>query len=464
MKTLAARLLLAALALPLPLSATPHDQPGDYALQLPLQLAPAAALQRLALPAQVLVNLQSGGYRDLRIFNAAGQPVPMALAQAEPGAAVRQQIELPAWPLLGPPSTTELDGLSLRIEERDGQRVVQLDTATPQAAQQQVLGALLDARTVSAPLVALGLQAELPEGQPVTFSLHASRDLSHWRLLGRSVLFNTGSSRLGTSEIPLAGVDVQDHYLRISWHGDSGQPLAVRVPGATLTTASGPASLPPIEVELSAAVRLDAHNLHFALPFATPLTGLRITPADNNVLIPLRVLGRNARSQPWTPLASGLVYRLHTDGQPQASAALALPGRAFRELQLQADHRTPGFTAAPAIHLQFAPVQLVFLASGEPPFVLAAGRTDAASGYLPLGSLIPDYRNGQEHALPQARLAATGSPRVAPAAPQVTAAPASDDLPARSLLLWGVLLLGVVALGLMAAALLRQSGQPPESH
>lgn len=461
-------LLLAALGWPLPALCVPADapanQPQSYALQLPLTLAAGTALQRLALPAQVLVNLQSASYSDLRIFNAAGQPVPMALAQAEPGADRRQQIQLPAWPLLGPASTTELDGLSLRIEERDGQRVAQISTgnaSNPAAA--QVLGALLDARAVSEPLVALQLQAELPEAQPVTFSLHASRDLSHWQLLGRTVLFQAGATRLGDSELILNPVDIRDHYLRITWSGAAGQPAAARVQAATLTTSSGHISSSPVEAALATPALLDSHTLNFTLPFATPLSGLRITPPDSNVLIPLRVLGRNERSQPWTPLASGLVYRLQTDDALQESAALPLPGRAFRELQLQADQRTPGFSAAPAISLQFAPVQLVFLASGDGPFVLAAGRAHTPAAYLPMASLIPDYRSGQENRLPLAQTAQARPDAAATAgAPLVQAAPGSGNgLPVRSWVLWGVLLLGVLALALMAGALLRQMRQPP---
>jgi len=170
----------------------------------------------------------------------------------------------------------------------------------------------------------------------------------------------------------------------------------------------------------------------------------------------------------------------------QTSGPVALPGLAFRELQLQADAKTPGFGAPPAISLQFESVQIVFLASGGGPFVLAAGRAGTAGAYLPMASLIPDYRSGQENTLPLAQADLAGQPGTAGAsgaagvpdqpdqpgvgtapgqsAPLVVAAPGTGDgLPLRSWVLWGVLLLGVLALALMAGVLFRQAKLPPAS-
>ncbi len=75
--------------------------------------------------------LQSPAYADLRIFNAAGQPVPMALASVPtPTSTQEHSVKLPAYPILGAEGAAAagLEGLSLRIEERQGKRVVQLNT------------------------------------------------------------------------------------------------------------------------------------------------------------------------------------------------------------------------------------------------------------------------------------------------------------------------------------------------
>ncbi|MEZ5629749.1 MAG: DUF3999 family protein, partial [Burkholderiaceae bacterium] len=108
-----------------------------------------------------------------------------------------------------------------------------------------------------------------------------------------------------------------------------------------------------------------------------------------------------------------------------------------------------------------APAQLVFVASGGPPFTLAAGRADAAGTYLPLPSLIPGYEPGAQGRLPEAILAGAAPAVATPtAAPVATIAPGGQrDL--RQWTLWAVLVAGVLALGGMAWALMRQLGKPP---
>eukprot|EP01031_Cornospumella_fuschlensis_P007656 gene7656-9483_t len=165
-------------------------------------LAADAPLQRVLLPAEVLVRLQNPGYADVRLFNGAGQPVPMALAGVAAASAPEESVVLPAFPILGAPGTpgqAGLEGLSLRVEEQQGRRVVQIDTAgtagTPgTAGAQTVRGALLDARSVQLPVARMALDADLPAGQPVTFTVQASRDLKNWRPLAETVLYRADAA------------------------------------------------------------------------------------------------------------------------------------------------------------------------------------------------------------------------------------------------------------------------------
>lgn len=454
------------------------NNPQSYALRLPLATVPGAALQRVALPAQVLAALQTADYRDIRIFNAQGQPVPMALAAGGAAvlAATEQQVTLPAYPILGgagaSAGTLAQEGLSLRIEEQQGRRVVQINTSagTPAAPSgQQVLGALFDTRTLGAPVVSLALDVDLPPAQPVSFQVATSRDLTHWSPLASTVLYRApaqegaagaaGAAQLGSSTIHLTGADLKDQYLRVTWApaqggAEPGSNVALR--GATVTTSrSAAATRPSVQVNLPAHNK--PHELGFSLPFATPVAAIGITPQGSNVLVPVRVLGRNTNQQPWTPLAQAVVYSLQTAGAAQRSAAITLPthrGTSWRDIRIEADAKTPGFTAPPAVSVEFDPVQLVFVASGDAPFTLAAGLAAsdaqaASSAYLPLPSLVPGYQPAQENTLPLARVDA-----------QVTAIQAPDlssKTPTRTLVLWGVLLLGVLALGVMAWVLLRQT-------
>ena len=455
-------------------AAADANSPAAYAIRVPVTLAADAPLQRVVLPAEVLVRLQSPGYADVRLFNGAGQPVPMALAGVAAASAPEELVTLPAYPILGATSTgtAGLEGLSLRIEERQGQRVVQIDTAATTttagpATPQAVRGALLDARNVQLPVARMALDVDLPAGQPVTFRVQASKDLKHWQPLAETVLYRadaaaapTAPGRLGNEQIDLQRADLKGHYLRVTW-GDA----AVTLRGATLATSRSTGPRERVSASMVTPALANPRELVFALPFATPVAALAITPPGSNVLIPVRVLGRNHREQPWSPLASAVVYKMATGGKEQASGPVELGGASVREIKIEADPKTPGFAAAPALALQFEPAQLVFLASGQGPFTLAAGlpgATAAASAFLPLASLVPGYQPAQENQLPVA-LADVARADITGGKPAdgalVPAAAASGGISTRSAVLWGVLLAGVAALGLMAWLLLRQTKQ-----
>lgn len=455
-------------------AAADANSPAAYAIRVPVTLAADAPLQRVILPAEVLVRLQSPGYADVRLFNGAGQPVPMALAGVAAASAPEESVTLPAYPILGATSTgtAGLEGLSLRIEERQGQRVVQIDTAATTttvgpATPQAVRGALLDARNVQLPVARMALDVDLPAGQPVTFRVQASKDLKHWQPLAETVLYRadaaaapTAPGRLGNEQIDLQRADLKGHYLRVTW-GDA----AVTLRGATLATSRSTGPRERVSASMATPALANPRELVFALPFATPVAALAITPPGSNVLIPVRVLGRNHREQPWSPLASAVVYKMATGGKEQSSGPVELGGASVREIKIEADPKTPGFAVAPALGLQFEPAQLVFLASGQGPFTLAAGlpgATAAASAFLPLASLVPGYQPAQENTLPVA-LADVARADITGGKPAdgalVPVAAASGGISTRSAVLWGVLLAGVAALGLMAWLLLRQTKQ-----
>jgi hypothetical protein len=455
--------ILVALAAPCAMAGAADDgNPKAYAQRLPIMLAEGAALQRLLLPAQALVRMQTSQLHDVRVFNAQGQAVPMALAAvAAPSTTTTQSVMLDAYPIVGPASAVSLEGLSLRIEERQGKRVVQLGSAGPSgpATTVQLLGVLLDARAVTAAVVELTLDADLPVAQPVAFTVEASEDLKNWRALTDTVLYRAADGvSLGAQRMALPAANVKDQYLRITWRDANGlaEP-SVTVRGATLTTSQARKVVPRVTASIATPALSSPHELSFALPFAAPLAAIQIKPMGNNVLIPVRVWGRNDRTQPWNLLASTVVYRLHNQGKEQASAAVQLPGSSFKELRLEADTKTSGFASAPAVTVHFELTQLVFVASGAAPFTLAVGLANAASSYLPLASLVPGYQAGQENTLPLARVDADEAVVVPTAALSTSDAPTT-----RSLVLWGILLLGVLLLALMAWLLAKQTSKPAQ--
>ena len=75
--------------------------------------------------------MQTADLRDLRVFNGAGQPVPLALDRASPDtrAPAPPAIALPALPILADAQagSTAGAGLSLRVEDGPGGRYTGTD-------------------------------------------------------------------------------------------------------------------------------------------------------------------------------------------------------------------------------------------------------------------------------------------------------------------------------------------------
>ncbi|MGP1628672.1 MAG: DUF3999 family protein, partial [Giesbergeria sp.] len=440
--------LLMLVALPLAVGAAPPpEQPAAYAAQWPIEAPAGAALLQLALPAEVLGQLQTADARDLRVFNAAGVAVPLALDR-NAGAAIASPpapalIELPARPILGGVPGATNGGVSVRIAEAPDGRVIQLEapaspTSTP-ASTAPTLGVLMDARAIDRPIAAVHIDADLPDAQPVRFTLESSSDLQHWRARGEVTVYRFDAKLSTPARVALADPALKDQFLRLRWSGAGLAPASVQVRGALLEptlTQVAPTRL-KLPLTLPASAAPNAHAIEWRLAFATPLAALDIRANGGNTLVPVRVLARNGREQPWMLLARHVVFSLTQDGRTQHSAPVELGNaRSWRDWRIEADPGTPGFSTPPALTAELAPLKVVFVASGSAPFTLAAGRADAPPAALALTSLMPQYTPQALAQLPRATLHASDVDAAVP-----TTSPDSGT-PLHQWLLWGVLIAG----------------------
>lgn len=439
------RWLLALILMAGPLAA--QTRPGDYTVQLPVTPAPGGGVQRLAVPARALAAVRTPDLADLRIFDAAGDAVPIALADLGRRREARTVV-LPALPILGRPGALRVTGLSLRIDERGGERIVGIDGAVAPGADATVLGVLFDTRAITAPATAITLAADLPAQQPITFIVEASTDLKDWQQVGTRVIYRGTTASAGASSdaeaaIALADIDLEDRYLRLRWRSDAPLVAPVTVRSAMIATARPADTGPAAQVRITGAATDDPRVLAFAVAFKAPLASIAIAVPGDNSVIPVRVLGRDNREQPWTPIGAGTLSTLAGGTSPPIVLT-----RGFAEMRVEADPRTAGFPAATTITLAFAPVEILFVASGRAPFTLAAGRAATLPAYLPAATLVPDGRVASEAALPRATVA-SGDVTLA-------ATPPGDGRPRRDWILWGVLVAGTLALLGMVAVLLRK--------
>lgn len=440
-------LVLAAM-LVAPASAASGDEPGAYAVHVAIKPAPGSPLQRLELPARVLLAARSADLADVRVFDGQGKPVPIALLST-PTAGQRQVVPLPVLPILGPEDSLGVAGISLRVEDRRGTSVVRVDGSPQGSGAAKLLGVLLDTRSIADRVAGLSLDVTTPAGQPVTFTIEQSSDLDAWEPLATKVIYRA-KQKARTETIALPEQDLHGRYLRVTWQATSQLLSPVEVKSAAAVVIH-----PATAAQVSRAILSipgDPHTITFTLPFAARVAALEIAGTGGDMVVPIRILGRDGPEQPWQPLAAGSVFRVAGSGGQRVNSAFDLHGTRLRTLRIEADARTAGFTSTPRIAVRFAPVQVLFLASDPGPYTLAAGRIDASAAFLPASDLA-QASGVAPSAAPAASVASEADPVVA-------ALVADEGTPWRRWALWGVLLAGTGLLAGMVWLLVRRRDRP----
>jgi hypothetical protein len=451
------RLLAAALALCAGWAAADGPGPRDFAWRAPIELPAGAGVARMDLPASALMQLQSSDARDLRVFNGAGEPVAFAL-MAPPGLAPGPRTKTRTYPALplysaAAGAARPKGSMQVRIADASGGRSVwvQMDGA-PAPGTPTLNAVLFDTQGERQPVTALELQATLPANTPVWISASTSADLAQWTplaLRGRVYRFEGEGAPANLTLQFDAPVQLEKRYLRLDWDGQQG----VSVQGIAGVVAAGTPAPERLKGALAAPQAASGNAVEIDTGFLTPIAALALATPQDNTLLPVRVLGRNDASQPWRLLGQTVVYRLSNGPQASSNAPLELHGASARRLRIESTTGANLATARLAASVEFEPAQVVFVATGATPFELAAGRGDAASIALPLGTIASTLGNDRKpQDLPLARVGAgvlqepeTGLlARVLPGSP------------AKATVLWIVLAAGVLLLGGVAFSLMRQ--------
>ncbi|WP_408015442.1 DUF3999 family protein [Sabulicella rubraurantiaca] len=411
------------------------DTPADFALRLQVLPVPNASVQNLELPAAVLASSVSPKLADLRLFDANGRLLPVALVEAD--GAVRQNALRPM-PVLGAVDALRRTGVSLRLGA-DGSVQVVPANGDFDTAGSVLLAILLDARQLSGTATSLLIDAEVPASQPITFTVEASSDLMTWRWLGQSTAFEPGASPIAV-QVPLRASDVRGAWLRVTWSAIPRLLAPVTVRDAMLTTRRPSAD---VLVEANLAGASGGAAWQFSLPFTTAVRSIGLMTTQAEVIVPYRLLGRAAPEQAWTLLGTAVAR------QPGAGevSRIVLHRTDLKEFRVESERTGVAFTAAPRLQLGLAPHMLVFAAAGPAPYTLAVGRAGDSAAFLPPGVL------HAEQGLTYASVDVPSDWRLSVA---------SDDERAalrRRALLWAALAAGTATLGFIAWSLWRRSAQ-----
>ncbi len=433
------------------------EAPSDFTWRAPLELPAATSMARVSLPAQALVQLQSSDARDIRVFNGTGEAVAFAIMAPPktPPAPVATTRSYPALPLYSTARGTRqpTGSTQVRIQE-DGQRSVWVHmSGSPVPGAPRLNSALFATKEEEQTLSGLVVQGTVPPNTPVAISVSTSPDLSQWNtraVRGRLYRFEGEGAPVNMTLEFERPVKLEGQFLRLDWGNQEGVSLTA-VSGVIAAAAPARAR---VRAELAAPQATGAGAVELTTGFLTPLAGLALTTPRANSLLPVRILGRNEASQPWRLLAQTVVYRLADAGGEAVNPSVALHGASARWLRVEASNGADLATAQLQATAEFEPLQLVFVATGDGPFQLAAGHARSKPAALPLATITSALGSSRKpEDLPAASIGTSivSTPDAGPLARFLPRA-----VPGKTAVLWGVLLAGVLLLAGVAWSLLRQ--------
>lgn len=450
--------------------------PADYANVIPIQTRGESAAWQFELDSSVYAGSVDPDLRDLAVFNAAGQAVPMTIRPVElPDSQVEQRAPVP---VLALPDDrrggTDVD-LHLVVERDAAGRLRRLETQStgepPVAVEPREW--LLDLAAFDRGIDYLELDWDVPRDKVIArFEVSGSNDLQRWDLLNADatvVMIEQDGARIERRNIDLSTTRLR--YLRLL-RTDDGLPLAgLRAEAGRTRHVAGSARVQWLQAaSVERLGELDAGKTRFlyVLNPAVPATDVKVNLSSDNAVAQLDVLA-SADEAPasgrWVRRARFVAFRLLQDGDVIDNGFAALtPGPRIRSLRL--DSATP-LAAPPDVVVGYRPARLLFLAEGNGPFLLAVGSASERYPDYPIEPALVSLRSrfGPEW---QPAVADLGDSRASAGAKALR--PAQQPVNWKRWLLWSVLIGAAAVVGGIAISLLRGSGegrgeerqQPPE--
>lgn len=435
--------------------------PEDFTAQHPLVPVDATQpfqegrLYRLVLPPNVLLDLQREDQGDLCIFNADDVPVLRGFADTANDRRTVPGSITTLYPLWG---TTDEEASSIRPPvdvSIDEARLLASPSARPDG--KILMGYIAALPATGLPLEKLSFIWDKGNSDTVRFSVQSGNDLVNWRTLSDGetlVRFDGPEGSLENSTITLRTRRV-DRYIRLLFEPGRA-PEAIRQID-TLSHASGDSLLSfntsPSPVSGPDQPAIVEYRLgDGSLPGGLPLVALDLALPKPGQYARVRVLTRFGDQGAWLDQGTVTLFSLLRQDTLVRNQPIPLRGSIANRIRLERVDGTP-FTEAPVLTVRYRPVELYFLAQGNPAYTLAWGGRRPVTG---VSSDIEDLRRMSE---PE-----TNEVILDPEIPlHIQRIKASDTPPAEAppvtnwetILLWGALVFGTMLLAAMAWRLFR---------
>ena len=418
--------------------------PEDFAYGMPIETPGAGTAYRFTVPVEVFMKAAHEDLRDLRVFNARGEVVPYELRQAPAKPTTRPPgPSLPLFPLHGE-ARASLNGLRVTIHSEG--TAVDLQAAGAPPDPHVITSYVIDAREIDEPLS--GLQLHWADGAPEfsgSVRIESSDDLGSWHVVKSDApvihLF-TGGSELIQSLLEFPSTKIK--FWRLTWVGKTAP---FELTSVTAEVALNQPIAPQSTVTASGSRVTNKENeLNFDLGAKLPVTQVTLVLPESNSVLKIELLSRARTTDSWRSVTQGEFYRLSTGSSDHNNEPIRIPPDADR-FWLARQTQPTGQIGDVKLQATWDAMDLVFLAQGPGPFVLAYGNAAAGPSGVALEPLIKGVT-----VVP----AETGPSYVLGGAERLR--PAPTTVPWRMAALWSALGLGVLVLAWMAYRLSRELG------
>lgn len=374
---------LAACAMPGAAYAADHDslRADDFAYGRSITPESARALQSVALDLDVYRHSVEAGLADLRVFDAQGEPVPHAIRHAPPAPAREPRVEpLPVFRVDdGASAQSPVDGFEIDAEISETGAILRLRGPAPSLPGPETGGTwIVDASSLGRePMIGLELDLAPSAGDFVAhLRVDASEDLTHFRTrVPHAALARFSQGGHEIERLDLGMPSTRARYLRLTLI-DGVLPADLRGVSARIATPPTPPEREHTRL-VGAPVAREPGSFVYDIGGDLPIERIDVLPGEPNTLLEIQIDSAAAAEGPWTTRYTGLVYRLESGGTLRSAP---IPWRVDdrRLLRVRVSPKGGGSQQAdPELELEWRPAQVVFVARGEGPFMLAYGKRGA---------------------------------------------------------------------------------------
>jgi len=425
---------------------------SEYAWGFPIEVDRDASFYSIELPLEVNQSVSDPDLRDAGVYNAVGVPVTRVFQQISDDVEEAEHLEqLPTLPLYAN-AQPSADDVRL-LFERDGDRTrVEFDSdgMIQTNEDEQLTAYIVDTRQLENSIEALEFSWNpLDSGFIGRITIDGSDNLQDWSNVGSGAVADLRENEASIIQRRVKLRKTSHDYLRIRWEGMPEEWRLSRVQGSYVTGVTRIVRK-SIMLEASGEDPEDGGRI-FDLGGAPVVDQVRVVLTEANTIISATIYYWSTRNERWIRTASGSHYYIGRNDNVVMSDAIRTDKIRTRRIKVVVTSGKP--SVAMQLEVGWRPDSLIFLAQGDAPFTLAAGRAaDSEDSY-------PQQRIYGDRSI--VSLAATGgrsaTAKLGPRYPLGGA----DSLRItrltnwRQVSLWIGLLLGVAFVGFMAIKVIR---------